>query len=55
MAEIHRRCSLMAEAGAYMHWYTKYGFEEEELLGALEDLRTYLDDACVFFGCPPAL
>ena len=45
----------MAEAGAYMHWYTKYGFEEEELLGALEDLRTYLDDASVFFGCPPAL
>jgi hypothetical protein len=39
----------MAASGAYLHWYRKYGFEDQELFLALEDLRVYLDDASDFF------
>ena len=52
METIHNRCALMASSGAYLHWYRKYGFEDAEMLEALEDLHIYLDEAADLFHAP---
>ena len=39
MELILERCERMAASGAYLHWFRKYGFEDQELHLALEDLR----------------
>eukprot|EP00802_Teleaulax_amphioxeia_P014249 Tamp_14311.p1 GENE.Tamp_14311~~Tamp_14311.p1 ORF type:complete len:473 (-),score=83.66 Tamp_14311:101-1519(-) len=49
MELILERCERMAASGAYLHWFRKYGFEDQELHLALEDLRVYLGDASDFF------
>ena len=46
---IHQRCALMLRSRAYLHWFFKYGFEEDEMTEALEHLRVYLEDASDFF------
>ncbi len=46
---IHERCTLMLRSRAYLHWFCKYGFEEDEMTEALEHLHVYLEDASDFF------
>jgi hypothetical protein len=41
----------MFAARAYLHWFKKFGFEDDEMQEALEDVRHYLDDAQDFFNC----
>ena len=41
------RSSVMLQARAYMHWYTRYGLEESEFYDAFDSLsavvRSYVD------------
>lgn len=50
MELIRDRCQRMLRSGAYLHWFFKYGFEEDEMHEALEHLRSYVEDASDFFG-----
>ena len=50
VARMHERCGRMFAARAYLHWFKKFGFEDDEMQEALEDVRHYLDDAQDFFN-----
>eukprot|EP00288_Rhodomonas_lens_P016589 CAMPEP_0177695422 /NCGR_PEP_ID=MMETSP0484_2-20121128/3448_1 /TAXON_ID=354590 /ORGANISM="Rhodomonas lens, Strain RHODO" /LENGTH=286 /DNA_ID=CAMNT_0019206345 /DNA_START=100 /DNA_END=961 /DNA_ORIENTATION=+ len=44
------RCEAMLSAGAYLHWFTKYGMEDGEIGEAVEELRSHISSAEDVFG-----
>ena len=43
----------MVDAGAYLHWYQRYGCEKDQLLEAFEATETVCDNYRYLSACQP--